>query len=173
MIIDPRSVAVFALLAALILAVSAIVASAQNAPVMRSPYNPIGGHWEDEDGQPYRKYVRHRPRHREYTLERRREVRGWHSQARGYYPSDEKCKAPVAVVGDQYASEAGAQDEARKNWMATVRYMHGERMMPIANAEDITFECGRSSVGSVVGQVFYRCRLSARPCRSEPKREDR
>lgn len=166
MTLDLRSAAILATLVGLILTVTAIVASAQNAPTYTS--RPVD--WFDHDGNRVRYYRTH---HRKYVLERRREVRGWHSHRGGYYPSEEKCKAPVAVVGDQYASESGAQEEARKNWMATARYMHGERYMPIDNADDITFECGRSSVGSVVGQVFYRCRLIARPCRAEPKREDR
>lgn len=166
MILDPRSAAIFAILAAMILALSAIVASAQNAPTYRS--KPTG-YWDDDDN--WRSY--HRPRrhhrHREYTLERRREVRGWHSQARGYYPNHDhdegRCKGFLAAVGDQYASEAGAQEESNKAWMQTARWQHGERYMSRDNAADASYECGRSSVGSVVGQVFYRCRLKARPCR--------
>ena len=158
MILDLRSAAIFATLVGLILAVTVLVAHAQNAPTYTS--RPVD--WFDRDGNHVRYY---RTRHRKHAYERRQEVRGWHSQARGYYPSEEKCKATVAVVGDQYASESGAQDEAWKSWAQTVRFMAGERYMSKDNAEDIAFECGRSSVGSIVGQVFYRCRIRARPCR--------
>lgn len=158
MTLDLRSAAIFAILAGLILTVTAIVASAENAPTYRS--RPVD--WFDHDGNRVRYY---RTRHREHVLERRREVRGWRSHDRGYYPSDEKCQPFLAVVGDQYASEAGAQGEADKAWMQTARWQYGERFMSRENAEDVSYECGRSSVGSVVGQVFYRCRLKARPCR--------
>lgn len=83
------------------------------------------------------------------------------------YVSDDKCRPSLAVVGDQYASEQGAQGEADKAWMQTARWQWGERYMSRENADDASYECGRSSVGSVVGQVFYRCRLTAKPCRPE------
>ena len=79
----------------------------------------------------------------------------------------DKCRPELAVVGDQYASESGAQGEADKAWMQTARWQWGERYMARENATDATYECGRSSVGSVVGQVFYRCRLTAKPCRPD------
>ncbi len=79
------------------------------------------------------------------------------------YPEN-KCQATLAAVGDQYASEQGAQQEADKAWMQTARWQYGERFMSRENADNAAYECGRSSVGSVVGQVFYRCRLTAKPC---------
>jgi len=79
----------------------------------------------------------------------------------------DKCRPQLAVVGDQYASEGGAQGEADKAWMQTARWQWGERYMSREHAHDATYECGRSSVGSVVGQVFYRCRLTAKPCRPD------
>lgn len=88
---------------------------------------------------------------------------------RHVYDGD-KCKSPVSVVGDQYASEKGAQEEADKAWMQTARWQHGERYMARENADNATYECGRSSVGSVAGQIFHRCRLSANPCR--PDKQD-
>jgi hypothetical protein len=81
--------------------------------------------------------------------------------------AEDKCRPQLAVVGDQYASEGGAQSEADKAWMQTARWQWGERYMAREHADDATYECGRSSVGSVVGQVFYRCRLTAKPCRPE------
>lgn len=165
MILDTRSAAIFAILVGLILTVTVIVAHAQNAPTYRSRYNPTG-YWGDDDQW-------HRYPARRYVIERRREVRGWHSHGRGYYHSEEHCKPFLAKVGDQYATEAGAREEANKAWMQEARWTYGERYMSRENADDVSYECGRSSVGSVVGQVFYRCRIMARPCRAEPKREDR
>ena len=81
--------------------------------------------------------------------------------------AEDKCRPQLAVVGDQYASESGAQGEADKAWMQTARWQWGERYMAREHANDATYECGRSSVGSVVGQVFYRCRLTAKPCRPD------
>jgi hypothetical protein len=79
----------------------------------------------------------------------------------------DKCQPMLAAVGDQYATEQGAQQEADKAWMQTARWQYGERYMSRENADNASYECGRSSVGSVVGQVFYRCRLTANPCRPE------
>ena len=81
--------------------------------------------------------------------------------------AEDKCRPNLAVVGDQYASESGAQAEADKAWKQTARWQWGERYMAREHADDATYECGRSSVGSVVGQVFYRCRLTAKPCRPD------
>ena len=165
MTLDLRSAAIFAGLVGLILLAGMIVAHAQNAPTYRSRYNPTG-YWGDDDQW-------HRYPARRYRPERHTRVRGWHSQDRGYYPSEGRCKGFLAAVGDQYATEEGAREESRKAWRQTARWQLGERYMVVENADDVSFECGRSSVGSVVGQVFYRCRLTARPCRAEPKREDR
>ena len=74
------------------------------------------------------------------------------------------CKHEIAVVGDQYVSEEGAKAEADKQLAQTARYMFGERFMAKDHAKHVRYECGRSSVGSVVGQVFYRCRVFATPC---------
>ena len=170
MILDPRSAAIFAILVGLILTVTVLVAHAhaQNAPTYRSRYNPTG-YWGDDDQW-------HRYPARRYRAERHTRVRGWHSQARGYYPSEDddgQCKGFLAAVGDQYASESGAQQESDKAWMQTARWQFGERFMSRDHARNATYECGRSSVGSVVGQVFYRCRLKARPCPPEATRGDK
>jgi hypothetical protein len=103
-------------------------------------------------------------RHEEW---RRREIRRARIIRTAPVYEGTKCQATLAAVGDQYASEQGAQQEADKAWMQTARWQYGERFMSRENADDATYECGRSSVGSVVGQVFYRCRLTAKPCRPE------
>lgn len=156
MTMDPRSAAIFAVLAFLILAASAIVASAEQAGASPSRYRPLH-HWDAHEWR----VAHHRRRKKVIRRETYRER------------EDGRCRAPVAVVGDQYATVKGAQEESDKAWAQTIRYMHGERFMSRDHADDVFYECGRSSVGSVVGQVFYRCRIVARPCRPEPQRGDR
>jgi hypothetical protein len=158
MTFDPRSAIIFGILATLILVASAIVASAEHVPNYQG-YRPTYV-WSIHEWREVRRTRRNRreplPTYREW-----RETDGG------------RCKSPVAVVGDQYATVKGAQDESDKAWAQTIRYMHGERWMSRDNADDVSYECGRSSVGSVVGQVFYRCRISARPCRPQPQNGDR
>lgn len=145
-----------------LIAISLVLLIAPPALAQYAPAFPSERRWQSD-----RHYTH------EWVVNRRERVRGWHSHGGGYYPSEERCKAPLAIVGDQYASESGAQEEARKAWMQTARWQAGERYMSVDNARDVSFECGRSSVGSVAGQVFYRCRITARPCRAEAKRGDR
>lgn len=102
-----------------------------------------------------------------YEERRRREIRRARIFRTAPVYDSNKCQATLAAVGDQYASEQGAQQEADKAWMQTARWQYGERFMSRENADDASYECGRSSVGSVVGQVFYRCRLTAKPCRPD------
>jgi hypothetical protein len=158
MTFDPRTLAIFGVLAFLILVASAIVASAEHVPNYQG-YRPAYI-WNVHEWRE----VNRRRRYRREPLPTYRERREADSG---------RCKAAVAVVGDQYATVGGAQDEAWKAWSQTIRFMAGERFMSKDNADDVTFECGRSSVGSIVGQVFYRCRISARPCRPQPQNGDR
>lgn len=118
----------------------------------------------------HRRVVRQQERAAELRRERREERyvrRARIIRTAPVVDAADKCRPQLAVVGDQYASESGAQGEADKAWMQTARWQWGERYMAREHAHDATYECGRSSVGSVVGQVFYRCRLTARPCRPE------
>jgi hypothetical protein len=156
--IDLRSLAIFGGLVALILVASAIVASAQNAPVYPS-YRPAYV-WSVHEWRDVNRTRRSRKLWRE-DYRPREEASG------------DRCRPQLAVVGDQFASESGAKAEADKAWMQTARWQWGERYMAREHAERVSYECGRSSVGSVVGQVFYRCRISARPCRPQPQNGDR
>jgi hypothetical protein len=114
----------------------------------------------------HRRVIRQQERAAELRQERR-EIRRARVMRTAPYVDADKCRPNLAVVGDQYASESGAQQEADKAWMQTARWQWGERYMAREHADDATYECGRSSVGSVVGQVFYRCRLTAKPCRPD------
>ena len=75
------------------------------------------------------------------------------------------CLKPVSVVGSQYLNDAGAEDSAKKGWAEAVRFHHGEAFMDMANARDYARRCTRSSIGEVAGQVFFRCEITATPCR--------
>jgi Ni/Co efflux regulator RcnB len=164
---DMRDIIIIAVIVFFVLLTVFLVTSyaqAQTAPTYRSEYNPVSrGHWEDDDHPGLRRYVRH---------ERHRHTRKiWRHHDHGHRPHHEgrHCQPTIAVVGDQYATEEGAKQESDKAWMQTARWQFGERYMSRENADDATYECGRSSVGSVAGQVFFRCRLKARPCKPEPQ----
>jgi hypothetical protein len=86
---------------------------------------------------------------------------------------DRGCYAPLSVVGDQAVTDAGAQDEAIKAWMQTARFAHGERYMDPINSEGQLFACTRSSIGSVAGQTFHRCEITAQPCKAPKIKADR
>lgn len=83
------------------------------------------------------------------------------------YRTDEvmRCLAPVRVVGSQDVREGAAEESAKKGWMESVRWAHGEAFMDAANWTDMQRRCSRSSIGEMVGQVFYRCEIVASPCR--------
>jgi hypothetical protein len=174
MTFDLRSITIFAVLVGLILGLLALTAVAQNAPTF--PSRASRGYWVDDDRADLRRYVHYRHGHRERSYERRQRVKGWHSDYDRWGSShahSRRCESRLTVVGEQHVSVNGAKDEAKKAFSQTARWRYGERVMDVDHARDVKFECGRSSVGSVVGQVFHRCELTARPCRGEPKREDR
>lgn len=77
-----------------------------------------------------------------------------------------RCASPLTREGDQAASESGAMEQADKAWMQAVRWKYGEQFMDITNADDVSHSCGRSSIGSVAGQTFHRCEVTAKPCRA-------
>lgn len=76
-----------------------------------------------------------------------------------------RCASSLTREGDQFATVAGAKDEANKAWMQAVRWKLGEQFMDIAHADNVTYSCGRSSIGSVAGNTFHRCEVTATPCR--------
>lgn len=77
------------------------------------------------------------------------------------------CRGPVRGVGTQWLNEAGALDAAVKDWRERTRYDHGEIFVDMSHALDFRKRCGRTSIGEVAGQVFYRCEVWARPCKAE------
>lgn len=140
--------AVAGLLALAILAAWTPPAAAEHAPTYRSRYVERGYY----------------PERRRHHVEYRR-----HKHAEPVYYSEPQCHRELTREGDQYASEDGAKDQAVKAWQQAARWKYGERFMSIENAVATRYECGRSSVGSVVGQVFYRCSIEAVPCRPNLK----
>ena len=149
-----------------VLAVTAMTGCASAEQERRWQIEVLGGQTSPADRAEARK-TRWEQREARREEWRRREIRRARIIRTAPAYDEGKCQATLAAVGDQYASEQGAQQEADKAWMQTARWQYGERFMSRENADDATYECGRSSVGSVVGQVFYRCRLTARPCRPE------
>jgi hypothetical protein len=106
-----------------------------------------------------------------YKRSGKKVVRQRAPEVRAYVKREDGKKAPQCLtsmrgVGTQWPTEAGAEDAAKKDWMETVRYDHGEKYMSIEQAQDYRHACSRSSIGDVAGQVFYRCEVTARPCRA-------
>lgn len=77
---------------------------------------------------------------------------------------DWSCKRQVRAVGSQWISAKGAKASAIKAWREVVRFDYGERFSDWANAKDVTQGCAQSSIGDVIGKVFYRCVITATPC---------
>lgn len=75
-----------------------------------------------------------------------------------------RCRAKMTAVGDQFASEDGAKSEAVKAFSQAARWAYGEKLMNIEHAQGVTYQCNRSSVGSVMGATMHRCEIVARPC---------
>jgi hypothetical protein len=99
--------------------------------------------------------------HREREREREPRVASWVHRA----PVDLlRCRSIVNAVGDQALTDEGAKTEANKAWAQTARWSFGEKVISIQYAEDITYQCGRSSIGATLGQTFHRCEIRARPC---------
>ena len=149
-----------------VLAVTAMTGCASAEQERRWQTEAVGGVISPADRAAARK-ARWEERQAREEWRRRNEIRRARIIRTAPVEYSNKCQDTLAAVGDQYASEQGAQQEADKAWMQTARWQYGERFMSRENADDAAYECGRSSVGSVVGQVFYRCRLTAKPCRPE------
>jgi hypothetical protein len=129
-----------------------------------------------EDSLWVRKTIRQQ--HRAERAAERAERRRYYTRVYGYVRREEefdrgdRCRDIRRVVGDQGLSVALAQGQADKSWAADVRFHLGERYMDIGNAEGISYECSRSSVGETLGQTFHRCQIAAKPCKA-PKVEAR
>jgi hypothetical protein len=80
-------------------------------------------------------------------------------------PDGRRCWLAVRTVGDQHITVEDAREEAVKAWRQQVRHDLGEKAADFDYAEQATFSCPRSSVGSLAGRVYYRCEIIARPCR--------
>ena len=108
--------------------------------------------------------------HKHYRkVVRRRKTR---ARVRAYSHRDEEkeynwtCKRKVRAVGSQWIDAVGAKKSAIKAWREAVRFDYGERYGDWANAKGVAQGCSRSSIGQILGKVFYRCEISATPCRA-------
>lgn len=91
-------------------------------------------------------------------------VKAWRVPAPGPLHAAPACQAAFRTVGDQAITIAGAKEAAEKAFSQQARFSWGERFADVTNARDTTYECVRSSIGSVAGQTFHRCEIRARPC---------
>jgi hypothetical protein len=112
------------------------------------------GHFHKIKKHTYRKKKRHHRPSRKHVKTDKDPDKEWH------------CIDTQRGVGTQWANEGGAEEAARKDWMETVRFDHGEKYMDITFAKDYRHRCSRSSVGEVAGNVLYRCEVKARPCKA-------
>lgn len=131
---------------------------------------PFGSGQSHADDPLWVKQVIRQQHHKERLQRRRDQARVYSYVRREEDDYRDRCRDRRRVVGDQGLSVALAQGQADKSWAADVRFHLGERYMDIANAEDIKYECSRSSVGETLGQTFHRCQISANPCKA-PKME--
>lgn len=122
------------------------------------------------------------------------EVRGWvrHTPARTIVkrevvskpePIAHRCKPVVVATGDFAKSEEAAKLEAQKGWKGAVQMDYGNLYMDLRHAEDITYQCGPSSVPRYGGTVeatvskflpieSVTCKIRAQPCASPVQRDD-
>jgi hypothetical protein len=112
-------------------------------------------------------------RHRHYRKVRRRKE---NKNARVYgYTRRKKlrCLGRVRAVGSQWIGADGAKTSAIKAWREIVRFDSGEKFSDWTNAKDVVQGCSQSSIGEVIGKVFYRCEVSATPCKMQLTRDGR
>lgn len=93
-------------------------------------------------------------------------VKAWRAPVHtpGPVVSGPACQAAFRTVGDQAVTLAGAREAAEKAFQQQARFSWGERYADVSHARDATYECVRSSIGSIAGQTFLRCEIRARPC---------
>jgi hypothetical protein len=84
-----------------------------------------------------------------------------------YEEPEKVCAGKVRGLGSQWVGEAGALEAAKKDWMERVRYDLGESFLDLSHAEDFVRRCGRTSIGETLGQVLFRCEITARPCKGD------
>ncbi len=116
---------------------------------------------------------------RVHHVHRKPAVKAWRSPPKpsvytpGPLNAAPQCQPAFRTVGDQAITLAGAREAAEKAFQQQARFTWGERYADVSNARDVTFECVRSSIGSVAGQVFLRCEMRARPCMGEQAGPDK
>lgn len=124
-----------------------------------------------EAGWPHSQFE-NQPRHRQYKPVKRYRPRTkviyrtvtQTSMTPGPLHDAPRCQPAFRTVGDQALSVAGAKEAAEKAFSQQARFSWGERFADVSHARDVSFECVRSSIGSVAGQIFQRCEMRARPC---------
>ncbi len=94
-----------------------------------------------------------------------------------------RCRNAIAAIGDSAKSEAAARLESQKAWKGVVQFELGNKFLDLNHAQDVTYQCGPSSVPkfgglveSAVGKFLpiesITCRISAHPCAAPVQREE-
>lgn len=94
-----------------------------------------------------------------------------------------RCKPYVKATGDFAKSEGAAKLESQKSWKGSVQQEYGNIYMALEHAEDITYQCGPSSVPRYGGTVeatvskflpieSYTCTIRAQPCAVPVQRDN-
>lgn len=118
-----------------------------------------------------------------YRYVRRPQVESWRYYHRPEVDSLsrlDRCKPAVRVWSAQAQSEDNAYRKAIEAWAGSVRFQFGEIYIGIEHAENVKKLCGPSAVADTItsklqdriGIEYWRCELTATPCRPKPKRED-
>lgn len=118
------------------------------------------------------RHIHRRPAPRVEPVRQAPRVAAWvRREAVPELPPTSVCRPTIDAVGDQATSEDSAKKEAEKSWAQSVRWAYGEKYMTPDNARGVVYHCGRSSVGSVLNNIFFRCELRAAPCMPLPSME--
>lgn len=95
------------------------------------------------------------------------------SMTPGPLQTAQRCHHTFRTVGDRALSTDGAESAAWKAWEQQAQFSYGERYSDRENAESVTIECVKAEPGAVVGQLFKRCEVRARPCMAPQRGADK
>ena len=91
------------------------------------------------------------------------------------------CHDRTEATGDQAQSEENAEALALRSWRGRVRFKYGEIYTAFEYAKDPKIVCAPSDVADTVGGKIsklagishWRCELSAKPCRPQPRKVEK
>ena len=83
-----------------------------------------------------------------------------------------RCYGIVAAVGYERSTIEKATRDAWDAWVDRVRFDYGALYTHFEQAEDRHSACTMSSTTAILKQAFFRCKISAKPCRHPPEAFD-